>query len=235
MRDWTVLEKNALLDMFDCTIAHSGFSIPQKVWFRMQKSIARAVCTPGTKSSTHESRHLKKIEDIDITRLLQELKSIAPYWWHIDTERKEQVLHHKHTWALVIRNRIYHERAYQPVDGVHESVPSEYASLCERTHACVLELAEKLDIGLGRVAVVKLDPYQQAYRHYDSEPYLRDRKRYHLVLAAGAHNILESGGEAVNARPGELWFFDNAVMHRAENRSPHSRVHIIFDGYPLSP
>jgi hypothetical protein len=41
------------------------------------------------------------------------------------------------------------------------------------------------------------------------------------------------GNNRFNVKPGELWFFDNKVMHRAVNPSDTPRVHIIFDGYPL--
>ena len=63
--------------------------------------------------------------------------------------------------------------------------------------------------------------------------YLKERDRYHLVLSCGERNLLESGNNRFNVKPGELWFFDNKVMHRAANLSDAPRVHIIFDGYGL--
>ena len=65
------------------------------------------------------------------------------------------------------------------------------------------------------------------------EDYLKNRKRYHLVVSCGENNVLSSGIDTATAHEGEVWFFDNKVMHRAHNKSNQPRTHIIFDGYPL--
>jgi hypothetical protein len=147
--------------------------------------------------------------------------------------RQQTISHHQDTHAIVLRSLPTRAVEYTPVDGVHESEVTPFAKLCPLTHAWVLEWAQKLNIGLGRVALVKMAPFSQAYRHFDGEPFLVGRKRYHLVIACGERNIIESGDDVADARPGELWFYDNAVMHRSHNQSAIPRIHLIFDGWPL--
>lgn len=126
-----------------------------------------------------------------------------------------------------------HDRKYQPVDGIHESEEVFFSRQYPKTNALVTALAHELGLALGRVVLVRLPAHSQVYRHYDDEAYLQERDRYHLVLSCGDRNLLESGNNRFNVKPGELWFFDNKVMHRAVNPSDTPRVHIIFDGYPL--
>ena len=78
-----------------------------------------------------------------------------------------------------------------------------------------------------------MKPWGQAYRHHDSYIELEGRGCFHLVLSCGENDLLSSGNEDVIVNEGELWFFDNKVMHRAYNGSSELRTHVIFDGYPL--
>ena len=175
----------------------------------------------------------KEITIENLEALQQELAAAAPYWWGIDTDRSK-ITHHQHTRTVALRYLPTNSVPYAPVDGVHESVEANAAKKFPQLHQTILDFAKKQNLALGRIAIVVLSPGQQAYRHYDHEDYLEHRNRYHLVLHAGEQNILTSGTDEVDARPGELWFFNNHVMHRAHNFSDQERVHVIFDGYQLS-
>lgn len=177
--------------------------------------------------------YLRKEATIDnLSDVLSELTNAPPYWWGIDRFRS-QIAHHQHTTAIVLRYLHSHELEYTPVDGVHESVPSVFVNRFKTLHNTILNFAQQQQLALGRIAIVRLQAQQQSYRHYDTEDYLIGRNRYHLVLQAGPDNLLSSGTDDANAAPGEIWFFDNQVMHRAHNRSNTERIHVIFDGYPL--
>jgi hypothetical protein len=176
--------------------------------------------------------HLKKISSVLVDEIANEVLQAAPFWWQVNIGRQQTISHHQFTHTIVLRSRINQLIDYQPVDGIHESIATEESTRFPKTHAFAIEWAERLGLGLGRVALVKMAPQSQAYRHFDGEPFLVGRKRYHLVIACGKNNIIESGDDVADARPGELWFYDNAVMHRSHNRSNVERIHLIFDGFP---
>jgi len=184
-------------------------------------------------ADTGEQKYLVFQKMVDIRELAAEVAGIAPYWWGVHTHRQEALDHHRHTQSIVIRNRKARERDYLPADGIHESEETAFSRQYPKTNALVTPLAQELGLALGRVVLVKLPAHSQVYRHYDNEECLMERDRYHLVLSCGERNLLESGNNRFNVKPGELWFFDNKVMHRAVNPSDTPRIHIIFDGYPL--
>lgn len=229
---WTNLEKAALKELVSILAKHPPLSHIKKIAYRLQLFFVDELITPKTQISPTEARYLVCKKRIDIENIKKEIASLAPYWWQVNTKRREIVPHHRDTWSMFIRGE-YARKEYQAIDGVHESEPSIGASRCPITHEAILNLAKELNVGLGRVAIVMLKPGSQVFRHRDSEEHLIGRDRYHLVVKCGDHNILSSGTDTVHAREGELWFFDNKVMHRAHNKSSVWRIHIIFDGYPL--
>lgn len=205
----------------------------KKVRLLLQIASIKGLIQVKTVRSPKDPRHLQLIKEIDSADLKAEVQRIAPYWWGMDTDRSDHIAHHRHTRSIFLRKRLTHQVEYKPIDGVHESVETPWVTLSPKLYQTVLTFAKDLNLGLGRVALVKMDPRSQVYRHYDSEEFLKKRKRYHFVLDCGEKNLLESGNNSFFVKEGQLWFFDNKVMHRAQNFSDQPRIHIIFDGYPL--
>jgi len=196
--------------------------------------LAQIVSAMGARPNpTPRWKHLTKVSSIPIEEIAREVATVPPYWWHVNVTRQQTISYHQFTQAIVLRSRVNQSLEYQPVDSVHESVLTEDSRRFPATLSAITASAQELGLGLGRAALVWMAPYAQAYRHYDTEPYLVGRKRYHLVISCGQSNIIESGDDEADARPGELWFYDNAVLHRSHNRSSVPRIHLIFDGYPL--
>jgi hypothetical protein len=90
-----------------------------------------------------------------------------------------------------------------------------------------------MNCGLGRVALIRLEPKKLAYRHTDTEIWLRGRTRYHLVIDAKPGNILFSGDEILEVENGQLLKYENKVMHKSYNESNAWRTHLVFDMFPL--
>ncbi len=233
--DWTDLEVRAAEEVIARALRAKSLSRRQKIKSLLVRYMLRNLFVSKVKKGQGDQRFVVKVADFDPTPLRAELNKLNPHWWSIDTRRQNNITHHQKTWSLILRQSPNKTEFYKPIDQKHESLATLTADLLPKTHAAILQLANELGIGLGRVAVVKLRPKAQAYRHYDSERHLAGRKRYHLVLdSAQSGNILESGSERVEVKPGEVWFFDNKAMHRAVNNSDQYRVHVIFDGYPLN-
>lgn len=232
---WTTLEIDALGELMEIMKKRRRKRVSDLFFLHMASMALFTLIHPKTKLSTRESRYLKLLKTIDVKPLQKEIKNVPAAWWLVHPDRTEEISHHQHTHAIFLRRKMEESIPYKPVDGVHESVKTKIVELLPRLHKEIIVFAEEQNIALGRVAIVRVQPWAQVYRHFDSEEEYKTRHRYHLVLQAGGNNVLTSGDESVDAKPGEMWFFANKIYHRAHNKSSEPRIHVIFDGYPLSP
>jgi hypothetical protein len=230
---WTLRDFESLREVLSMGLKRKELSLWRRAGiFRQLRGLSRAM--RSMPPADHDAqKYLVFQKTMDVHEIAAEVNSIAPYWWGVHTQRQEDLDEHQHTQSIVVRSRKVSERTYQPADGVHESEEAAFSKQYPRINALVTSLAHELGLALGRVVLVRLSPHGQVYRHYDDQDYLEERDRYHLVLSCGESNVLESGNNRFNVKPGELWFFDNKVMHRSANPSDTPRTHIIFDGYPL--
>ena len=221
---WTPLELALVNELFIYLIKQERVW-SERVVLRSQKYVFESFLNFKTTTSPSSDTFLRCITTITPDTIREEVTSAHPGWWNIATDRSK-IDHHQHTHSIALRGRA---DEISPVDG-HESFVTDAVQRFPKTHQAILDFASQHNLRLGRVAIVRLAPGHQAYRHYDSEPHLVGRNRYHLVVSSGKNNILSSGTDLVRAKPGEIWFFDNKVMHRAFNDSTIPRIHVIFDG-----
>jgi hypothetical protein len=230
---WSVLEQEALRDLV-LIFLKSNPSWFEKMKFQAQLLSIDVKFPVKNVTWNGSSGYLKKELSIgNLATLQKEVKNLEPYWWGVDRERNK-ISYHQDTSTIALRFLPSYNTLYTPVDGVHESIPSIFIDRMPHIHEAVLSFVKDRDLALGRVALVRMKPQGHSYRHYDNEEYLIDRNRFHLVLQAGDKNILSSGSDEVYASQGELWYFNNHVMHRTHNQSDTERIHLIFDGYPLA-
>jgi hypothetical protein len=84
---------------------------------------------------------------------------------------------------------------------------------------------------LSRAMIVRLSPKMQVGRHWDAGYYYLCRDRYHLVLRSSGSKM-ECGGIGSTWYVGELWWFNNNLLHAALNEEDDWRIHVIFDVLP---
>lgn len=94
------------------------------------------------------------------------------------------------------------------------------------------QFAKEQNSQLGRAMIVRLAPNGRVDEHIDEGTYYERRDRYHFVLQSLGGSILNSGGESITMREGELWWFDNSQPHSALNPAGDWRIHVIFDMSP---
>ena len=177
--------------------------------------------------------HFTRIaEHVDIGPLLAELDA-APEMWLVDTSRQRKVRCQRNTRNIFLRSP---RKPLPPgatnANDVHESRIAPAARKFPRALAFCERAAEELDATLGRATLVALLPKSRVFPHVDAGAYYRVRDRLHLVLKSSQGSPLWAGGETVVMHPGELWAFNNKARHSANNPSPETRVHLIFDLLP---
>jgi hypothetical protein len=222
---WTQKEAQILLDILK-RAGVAGRTGLRSALLRTQVNLFHSSVPTGP---TPSFRHLVSMDQgIDVLKLQEEIaeNEIA---WSYDTSRQDIVSHHKDTNAIVLRRLESREGAFIEIDGPHESKRTPFAEVFPHTMKVIEDFAAKERGGLGRIALVRLKPHSTVYRHFDSEPWLQGRNRYHLVIRSENGSYMTSGSETKLFKEGELFLFDNKVMHTAENRSSDWRIHAIFD------
>lgn len=83
---------------------------------------------------------------------------------------------------------------------------------------------------LAQAMIARLNPSGRIYPHADAGDFYRGRDRYHLVLSSPSGCRFRCGDEEIVMREGELWWFNNVLVHEVTNLSPdRPRTHLVFD------
>lgn len=82
---------------------------------------------------------------------------------------------------------------------------------------------------VGRCLITRLKPGHEIHAHIDGDKHSQYYTRIHLVLTGGDGNMFYCGDESVNMRTGELWWFNNRLMHHCKNTGTEDRIHIVMD------
>jgi hypothetical protein len=175
--------------------------------------------------------NFRLVSKVDVKPFLEELDAI-PDLWNLDTRRQDTVPVQRETETITLRRLKRIPPTANSFDG--QLVQSDFDTLRHfpTLYQFLLDFAKAQSGELSRVMIVRLKPNSQVYEHYDAGQYYRIRDRYHLVLRSPEGSILTSDTEAARFREGELWWFNNKLVHEAFNESTESRVHVIFDILP---
>jgi aspartyl/asparaginyl beta-hydroxylase (cupin superfamily) len=82
---------------------------------------------------------------------------------------------------------------------------------------------------LGRVIISRLPAGKVVKPHADEGRYSEYYDRFHLVLCSAPGCLFHCGDETVHMATGELWWFDNNIIHEVTNNSAGDRIHLIID------
>lgn len=82
---------------------------------------------------------------------------------------------------------------------------------------------------LGRVIITRLAPGKVIDPHIDSGDHADYYDRYHCILQNKPGSLFRAGEETVCMNTGDVWWFDNSVMHEVVNNSTDDRITMIID------
>jgi hypothetical protein len=87
-------------------------------------------------------------------------------------------------------------------------------------------------IALGRVIIARLPPGGVIRPHadnYGKYALQQGGKRFHACVYAQPGVLFHCGGETIQMRTGEVYWFRHTETHCAENNSADERVHLLID------
>ncbi|CUH88845.1 Aspartyl/Asparaginyl beta-hydroxylase [Phaeobacter sp. CECT 5382] len=177
-------------------------------------------------------KYFKLIEpNIDPAPYLQEISGVEDAW-SVSTGRQDKIKVQREALAIPLRGLRKSAIGDRKRRDVHESRWTS-GSLKYPTARKFLEaFAASQNSILGRAKIVCLPAGKRVYPHIDNGEYYRVRDRYHFVLRSTSGSWMKTGDEEVRMKEGELWWFDNNVMHEASNDGDEDRIHMIFDMLP---
>ena len=185
--------------------------------------------------STNTARAYKHFRKIDFPIPLEEIRdeiAVNNALWLANTSRQDSLKVQRETQTIFLRSA---RKPYPPgVSGndIHESCETKYAVCFPIIMETLQRFADKVNGGLSRVTVVRLQPESKVYPHIDEGEYYKYRDRYHIVVQSPTGSEMIAGEEKMLWQEGEFWWFANKTMHEAYNKGNEYRVHIIFDVLP---
>lgn len=99
-----------------------------------------------------------------------------------------------------------------------------------QARAIIFDLMRRVEgVRLGRVIITKTPPGKGIPPHEDTGSPAEYYERYHVMLQNGPGSIFKCGDETVTMMPGEVFWFDNSIVHSVVNNSADDRITLIID------
>jgi len=155
--------------------------------------------------------------------------------WMVDQSRQQRISVQRHTQSIFLRGLVRNPGSTQSSNDIQESALTRFAPSFPATLEFLKRVAEHEDGELCRALYVRLSPHSVVYPHVDKGSYYACRDRYHLVMDSPGGSYMKCEGEEVVMQAGELWWFNNKIVHESANPSDEWRVHLIFDLFPKTP
>ncbi|MGH9931181.1 MAG: aspartyl/asparaginyl beta-hydroxylase domain-containing protein, partial [Pyrinomonadaceae bacterium] len=112
----------------------------------------------------------------------------------------------------------------------HENISMPAYALLPEARTIIMQLMSRVEgERLGRSMIVRLPPGGHITAHRDTGSHAEYYDRFHVVLQSKPGNRFICGGEIVEMRVGEVWWFQNQLLHEVMNMSDDDRLHMIVD------
>lgn len=175
--------------------------------------------------------HFQKIGRIDPAPLLAEVLSHPELWGQNPDRGVFSHSPHREMQDIWLRFRDRKELEV-PEDfyGPHVSVWYPAWSHLPAARSIVFDLMRQVEATqLGGILITKIPPGKQIYPHHDRGRWHAEWYNYKVYVPIqapeGCVNIAEP--YRIHMRSGELWYFDNQVVHSVENHGKEDRISLI--------
>jgi len=187
-------------------------------------------------------KYFKFIGNVDVAAALAEIEA-ADYSFRPHTMRPEESPPLREGKSIHLR---IHDKdtklgdisaahgAKELADKMLNAVDCQNMERLPETAKLIKLVASMLPPGvIGRSYVAKMVPGGKIYPHIDPGKYFELHDRYHIVIKTNIGVSFSCGNEGdietVRFDQGELWVFNNKVIHWAANNGDTDRIHIIMD------
>src|SRR5262249_34525015 len=160
-----------------------------------------------------------------------------------------EILRQEGLWREDTYLRDYPQGPFQDVETIFLRFPPASVTELERSqrdqHECVwmdgalhLPAARPLIFALmgqvqgerlGRVMLNRIRPGGRIYPHADTPAHAEYYSRFHYVVHSMPGVVFACGDEQIGMATGELWWFNNRLVHQVVNNSAVDRIHLIID------
>jgi hypothetical protein len=173
-------------------------------------------------------RHFAMIGTIDVSPFMEEVAAVGVQEFGKNSRHTIRVQRDTESIELMAR-------ATQGANPRHDQQvrPSRDAEKFPKLMSWLQEFAATTGRGTLQIArIVLLKGLSQVYPHVDRGLYYLIRDRYHVVLKSPAGSRMQCESQTSTWYAGQVWWFNNHVVHQAFNDSSEERIHVIFDVLP---
>lgn len=173
--------------------------------------------------------HFKLIQSgIDVSKLASSLAAQPSLFDEITDRQDFEGSAHKDTRAIFLRwcKGLSLLSAFTEIPAFNFPAMGQLTEAHELINKITSEVHAK---ELGRVLIANLRSGGVITPHADEGAYADHYERFHLVIKSEAGNEFICGGETVEMKTGELWWFNHKQEHTVLNRSASDRIHLILD------
>ena len=103
--------------------------------------------------------------------------------------------------------------------------PTQYLAKCPY----IKKVLNSFQTVVGRSRLMRLEKESEVNPHTDIAYYWRNRVRVHIPVVTDPSVNFYCEDESVHMAAGESWTFDNWRMHKVENPSQTTRIHLVMD------
>lgn len=93
----------------------------------------------------------------------------------------------------------------------------------------IQQIFAALKAPISRSRLMILAPGASADMHLDARYHWYRRIRIHIPIVTNSENFFTCNGETIHMKAGEVWTFNSAKPHAAENFSNQERIHLVID------
>ena len=170
-------------------------------------------------------KKIKHIGNFDHIPLLEEVKRNHE-WWYWDTSRQKHISFHKETLSIALMGWEKEEGVHQR-DQMNTFEWEHFQDAFSITFNFLKEIEFILNSDLKMAAYVLLPVGKEVYPHIDGGEFYKACDRYHFMLQGICQMNVEDENEIFS--PGNLYWFDNTLMHDVQNVGSQDRIVLIFD------
>lgn len=177
------------------------------------------------------TQYIKRIPHVFYTRSLEiQLAANPDLWDQISYRTAPLNSPHREVSDIWIRyNPLEHFQGdWETFNGEHEAAWYPAAEKLPAAKQLSLDLASSLGMALGGVLITRIPPGGQVYPHVDGGWHARSHEKYIIQVTSAPGQLFCYENEALDAWPGECYWFDNSVPHWVINPTSRERISLII-------